>query len=84
VVLCYRRRRAGGSASKGMEHGLCWCWRAGGRGPTERGWSMGRGAGCSRAGWSTGEESSATRAGCARPPGRERTTECGTRMEHGS
>jgi hypothetical protein len=32
VMLCYRRRRAGGSTSKGMEHDPCWCWRAGGRG----------------------------------------------------
>jgi hypothetical protein len=32
VVLCYRRRHAGGSTFKGMEHGPCWYWRADGRG----------------------------------------------------
>jgi hypothetical protein len=53
----------GGSASKGMEHDPCWCWRAGGRGATEWGWSTEREAGCIKAGWSTGEESPATKAG---------------------
>jgi hypothetical protein len=57
-------------------------WRAGGRGASERGWSTERGAGCGRAGWSTGEESPTIRVGCAQPLGRERSTECGTRMDH--
>jgi hypothetical protein len=67
---------------QGMEHGPCWCWRAGRRGATCagvcRGWITERGAGCARVGWSTGEEPLAARAGCAQPPGQERSTECGT------
>jgi hypothetical protein len=49
-----------------------------------RGWSMERGAGCARAGWSMGEEPPAARAGYTQLPGRERSTKCGTGMEHGS
>jgi hypothetical protein len=66
--------------SKGMKHGPCWCWRAGGRGAARAGeqareeQSSGDGARREERDapgrMSTGEESPTARAGCTRQGGR--------------